>query len=642
MPIKKSSYSKKDEKETINDTIYIPSEYELINLHHRISLQHLYTTATLRYINLEIPIKHNTIEQLKYIAYIIHSRRNDTKSTTPYCCFPKNIFNQYSLDSNKIIKTTISPSLKLALHNIKNWDFDIFTFNTLCYNRPLAIILVFIVFKHRLIDILNIDKKTFLSFALSIEDGYNNNPYHNSLHATDILQCVYMMCTSQTFLRKSFQDDINIKSPSSLSMTSSLSTKLLLSTEIKSEYEKSSNLYIDLNEIAKLALSNEYSIDNDDENENETKTTLIYLLKPQDLQCLFISAACHDIGHPGINNEFLKLINHDICKIYSNTYLEIFHMLLTKFLLNTNKLFNNNLSLSLQHEFIDTISSMIISTDMIYHDQLLNDFNIFIDILFKIPFTDTIYFIQKNRILIMKILIHAADISNPARSFILCKRWSKKLIQELLSMQYLTNIIKKIDFTANVTATAATTATTVATTANNNNDKKKNNNNNNGKNNIVNKTLPSDELLKLPPKSYIYCDIEKHKHINDCRFLLSNNNIIIDNNTVNTPWNLLLKLLNDNKTLPSTSDLIIKKIINISWDYNFDTIMKPDDILTQYRFNRMFVTPLYNSIQIFIPALGTIACKNLNTNATIWNSIYKDRKQCPTPSDSEKDFSNFL
>jgi hypothetical protein len=68
-------------------------------------------------------------------------------------------------------------------------------------------------------------------------------------------------------------------------------------------------------------------------------------------------------------------------------------------------------------EMNETIKDLILSTDMEYHQDLVNQINQ--------P--------QQNKISLCRILLHAADISNMARPWLISKQWSDLIVQEFFA-----------------------------------------------------------------------------------------------------------------------------------------------------------------------------------------------------------------
>jgi hypothetical protein len=79
-----------------------------------------------------------------------------------------------------------------VLMNINNFDFNIFELNELADRKTLHYVL------YELFDRLEyfgslIDENKYKNFIHNIIEGYNRHlPYHNDIHAADVLQTTYM------------------------------------------------------------------------------------------------------------------------------------------------------------------------------------------------------------------------------------------------------------------------------------------------------------------------------------------------------------------------------------------------------------------------------------------------------------------
>eukprot|EP00128_Syssomonas_multiformis_P005224 Colp12_sorted_trinity150504_noHs@22401 len=68
-------------------------------------------------------------------------------------------------------------------------EFDIFKWTDLCNGRPLSQLAFALFEQNGLIQLFNIDTVKFENFLTQIENGYHaRNPYHNAIHAADVLQ----------------------------------------------------------------------------------------------------------------------------------------------------------------------------------------------------------------------------------------------------------------------------------------------------------------------------------------------------------------------------------------------------------------------------------------------------------------------
>jgi len=85
------------------------------------------------------------------------------------------------------------PELAHFWPGVDQWDFDIFELHRATCGHALAVLMMYIAEKHDFFNQLNIPVDKYINLVRKLEQGYHNNPYHNSLHAADVLQNVYAL-----------------------------------------------------------------------------------------------------------------------------------------------------------------------------------------------------------------------------------------------------------------------------------------------------------------------------------------------------------------------------------------------------------------------------------------------------------------
>ena len=169
-------------------------------------------------------------------------------------------------------------------------------------------------------------------------------------------------------------------------------------------------------------------------------------LEPLDISILLLSALCHDLMHPGMNNLFQINACTDVAHLYhQQSVLESLSVSVAESLL-----LKHGLAIAGGDDrLVKGLRSCILSTDMAHHFKLMQEFNEMISTLtsrsfhnashnyyntgmvddesvtIQIPLSS-----QKHRLTLMKILLHGADISNPCRPWELCKKWSDLVVTE--------------------------------------------------------------------------------------------------------------------------------------------------------------------------------------------------------------------
>jgi hypothetical protein len=80
-----------------------------------------------------------------------------------------------------------------VLDKVDEWDFDIFALQNETKGGSLFMMTYTLLYKHGLVQHFNINEQTLINFLLAVESGYHPNPYHNSVHAADVLQITHFI-----------------------------------------------------------------------------------------------------------------------------------------------------------------------------------------------------------------------------------------------------------------------------------------------------------------------------------------------------------------------------------------------------------------------------------------------------------------
>jgi len=143
---------------------------------------------------------------------------------------------------------------------------------------------------------------------------------------------------------------------------------------------------------------------------------------------LLIAAVCHDVGHFGLNNTFLMATRHELAIRYNDqSILENFHTAMAFTILNKAEF---NIFANLDKAQFNTARKLIINcilaTDLAKHVELINKLQAVVE-----------NFSRENadhRLLLMQLLVKAADISNPAKPFPVARYWAD-MVQEEFFLQ---------------------------------------------------------------------------------------------------------------------------------------------------------------------------------------------------------------
>ncbi|KAI9206847.1 uncharacterized protein BJ171DRAFT_456693 [Polychytrium aggregatum] len=255
---------------------------------------------------------------------------------------------------------TVSSDHALREHILsqsKLWEWDVFKLEEVSGRKPLMHLAYYLIQRKNFFQIFQIPSGTLKNFLIAIEAGYQMDvPYHNSTHATDVLQAV------SYFLEK----------------------------------EKMQGQITDLEILAS-----------------------------------YIAAAVHDHKHPGVNNQFLVATRNERAMLYNDrSVLENYHVSTAWQVMMQPE---NNFLVNLPEEdyrlLRNQVISMVLATDLAGHFSTLSAFNN------KVLGTNTFDINQspEDRAIFFRILIKCADVSNPARSWLVYTSWIERLIQEFLN-----------------------------------------------------------------------------------------------------------------------------------------------------------------------------------------------------------------
>lgn len=163
------------------------------------------------------------------------------------------------------------------------------------------------------------------------------------------------------------------------------------------------------------------------------------ILDDKDILSLYLSAFLHDIGHPGLNNIYQINAETPLALRYNDkSVLENHHCALAFEIFN---LPSANIFADLPPEFRKSVRKsmieMILSTDMMTHFTLRDELDDCIGRQFAplngIKSIASVILPDKDRTTMLRSILHAADISNPAKTWETSKRWSDLVVQEFFA-----------------------------------------------------------------------------------------------------------------------------------------------------------------------------------------------------------------
>ncbi|XP_034171921.1 phosphodiesterase 8 isoform X2 [Osmia lignaria lignaria] len=251
------------------------------------------------------------------------------------------------------------------------WSFDIFKLEILTEKRPLLFLGMTVMNLYRVPARLGCDEKIIQNWLTLIEMNYQaTNCYHNSTHAADVLQATARFMQSER---------------------------------------------------------------------------LKQILEPLDEVAVLIAATAHDIDHPGRSSQFLCNADCKLAVLYNDlSVLESHHAALTfKLTLEDD---NVNIFKNLERDTYKMIRQvvidMILATEMTKHFEHLARFmNLCSSRIVVDNQTDaysdnvdmSVVLQPENVVLVKRMMIKCADVSNPTRPLKFCVEWARRIAEEYFS-----------------------------------------------------------------------------------------------------------------------------------------------------------------------------------------------------------------
>ena len=164
-----------------------------------------------------------------------------------------------------------------------------------------------------------------------------------------------------------------------------------------------------------------------------------FVLNDTDILALYLSAFLHDIGHPGLNNVYQINAETALALCYNDiSVLENHHCALAFAVFKQpNSDIFQEVPLMLRKTIRKAMIEMILSTDMMSHFTLTDELSDCVTRNFSpldsISALNSVVLPDKDRTVLLRSILHAADISNPAKVWETSKKWSDLVVQEFFA-----------------------------------------------------------------------------------------------------------------------------------------------------------------------------------------------------------------
>ncbi|XP_011487733.1 cGMP-inhibited 3',5'-cyclic phosphodiesterase B isoform X1 [Oryzias latipes] len=288
------------------------------------------------------------------------------------------------------------------MEKMNTWNFQIFDLVDVTGGRTGRILsyVTYTLFQDTcLFEIFKIPVREFMSYFHALENGYRDIPYHNRVHATDVLHAVWYLTTQPI---PGFQ-------------------------QIHSEHVTGSDTDSDSG-ISPGRIS--YASSKSSSISDDSYGCLAWNIPALELMALYVAAAMHDYDHPGRTNAFLVATNAPQAVLYNDrSVLENHHAASAWNLYLSQPEYN--FLVNLDHvefkRFRFLVIEAILATDLKKHFDFLAEFNSKVNDVNSpgIDWTN-----ENDRLLVCQVCIKLADINGPAKVRDLHLKWTEGIVNE--------------------------------------------------------------------------------------------------------------------------------------------------------------------------------------------------------------------
>nr|XP_031299873.1 cGMP-inhibited 3',5'-cyclic phosphodiesterase A isoform X2 [Camelus dromedarius] len=248
-----------------------------------------------------------------------------------------------------------------------------------------------------LFEAFKIPVREFMNYFHALEIGYREIPYHNRIHATDVLHAVWYLTTQPI---PGLSTVINDHGSASDSDSDSGFTHGHMGYVFSKMYNLSDDKY----------------------------GCLSGNIPALELMALYVAAAMHDYDHPGRTNAFLVATSAPQAVLYNDrSVLENHHAAAAWNLFMSRPEYN--FLVNLDHvefkHFRFLVIEAILATDLKKHFDFVAKFNAKVNDEVGIDWTN-----ENDRLLVCQMCIKLADINGPAKSKELHLQWTEGIVNE--------------------------------------------------------------------------------------------------------------------------------------------------------------------------------------------------------------------
>ncbi|KAG7454561.1 hypothetical protein MATL_G00261040 [Megalops atlanticus] len=296
----------------------------------------------------------------------------------------------------------VMEELEPLMGQLNNWNFPIFSLVEKTHGKKGCILsqVSYRLFEDTgLFETFKIPVREFMNYFHALENGYRDIPYHNRIHATDVLHAVWYLTTQAVPGLPSLVNDHGSTSDSD---SDSGITHSHMGFVTSKTYAASEDGY----------------------------GCLSGLIPALELMALYVAAAMHDYDHPGRTNAFLVATGAPQAVLYNDrSVLENHHAASAWNLFMSRPEYN--FLVNLDHlefkRFRFLVIEAILATDLKKHFDFLAEFNAKVgdDVGSGIDWSN-----ENDRMLVCQMCIKLADINGPLKRKDLHLQWTEGIVNE--------------------------------------------------------------------------------------------------------------------------------------------------------------------------------------------------------------------
>ncbi|XP_060073053.1 cGMP-inhibited 3',5'-cyclic phosphodiesterase 3A-like, partial [Ylistrum balloti] len=295
---------------------------------------------------------------------------------------------------------TIEQCELLHIHKLNEWDYPIFDLSDKFHDTILSRMIYKLFMEVGLFETFRIPVTPFLHFFHELEIGYREKPYHNRIHASDVLHGVYYLSTQP------------------IPGFTQLHTTDMFSRNGSSSESESDCVEKMTHRAGSFLAEDSYGIMGGN-------------FPALELMALYTAAAMHDYNHPGRTNAFLVATHAKQAILYNDrSVLENYHAAAAWQLLlaNPHHNFLSGLDQAEFKRFRFLVIELILATDLKRHFEILAEFNAKVND--EESSTGIDWSVETERLLVMQMVIKLADINGPAKTKHLHRQWTYRIAEE--------------------------------------------------------------------------------------------------------------------------------------------------------------------------------------------------------------------